>query len=187
MPSRGRPDGLIRAIQSIQRCSPVGSYECLVRLDDDDGATLMAIHSFLALEGVRIVIGPKKHGYASVCEFVVELAAIADGQWCAMIDDDVTLEGDWATPLSKIPTTGVFVKTEHYRLELNTHLGIGRPEGWFCPTNCWQTVGYPVGGHKRLQHPVDVQLRHILVDDNGWEERVLPGTLYNHAHWMRGK
>lgn len=188
IPSRGRPSGLVTTIQSIRHCSPEGEYECLVRLDDDDVATLEILPTLHQFPCVKVFIGPKpKHGYASVCDIISELMEAANGIWVCMIDDDVTLEGNWASTLRTIPTEGVFVKTERYRLESNTYIGLGRPEGWFAPNGCWKRVAYPVGGHSKIMHPIDIQMRHILVDDNGWKEVSLPGTLYNHAHWKRGE
>jgi hypothetical protein len=175
-------------VQSIYVSSCTGDHETIVRLDNDDPKLIEAISILAEFKRVRIVIGPKPDkGYESICDLVNEIALIANGHWVAMLDDDVTLEGDWDTPLRALPLTGVFAKTERYKLEDNVHNNLGRCEGWFAPNCCWKSLPFPVGGHPDLWHPIDVCLRRWLVDENKWQEVALPGTLYNHTNWMRGK
>ena len=96
LPSRGRPDSLRAALRNIPgTCENPGRVEILLRLDDDDSATL-AVRDSLAAEcapvRLRIAVGLRGAGYAAFHLFVNELAGMADGDFLLLHNDDSRIE-----------------------------------------------------------------------------------------------
>lgn len=98
IPSRGRPDRLLKAIRSVWSTAtpaPRGDIEVLVRLDRDDltaitpdPATGRTLIDTLEAEGVRVLVGERGRGYNEHVSFYVELSAIATAPWIWIMNDD---------------------------------------------------------------------------------------------------
>lgn len=72
------------------------STELLFRADDDDVPT----REMLSLEGFRTLVGPRKHGYASLPHFFNELAQAATGDVVMLGNDDMEfVTPGWATQI----------------------------------------------------------------------------------------
>lgn len=81
VPSRERPEGLARSIQSLGD----GDFEVLVRVDDDDPR----LDAYRQFPGV--VIGAP-HGYAGLHHYYDELAGRARGEWLFLWNDDCIMQ-----------------------------------------------------------------------------------------------
>ena len=173
IPSRGRFDQLVRAVNSLRAtAASVNNFEVLIRLDDDDVASTSRIAEVESLCNVKVLVGPTFEGYSSIDPiFLTELAKIAVAPWCWILNDDMTIEGGkWDEKLMQIPTTGYIVQTEFFRLNQSVyHLCEG---GNFpcVPTRCWEIFGW-----ERLLFPSDTGLDQLLRIKNGWKTWFLPG------------
>ena len=98
VPTRNRPDSILRLIDSLeQKTADIGSIELLLYFDEDD---LSCEHiNFRRWSFVRIVTGPRKT--LSVCWNV--LAENAGGEWLFLLGDDVIFRTQgWDTNFSKV-------------------------------------------------------------------------------------
>lgn len=95
IPSRGRPQQLKRAIDSLyQKARNPEKVEVVVRIDDDDQKTLefLASATFPAL----VLCGPRRRGYLDLHHFIHEMAAAAQGKWLMAFNDDaVVISQNW--------------------------------------------------------------------------------------------
>lgn len=187
IPSRKRPEGLLKAIDSIYATAAPEHFEILVRLDDDDEATLALQSKLATYDRVRVIIGSHLKGYESVGVFILELAALATAPWCCMIDDDVTLHGDWHSSLKHLPLDGFHVTAGRYCIgkrdekgEGSCYESLGRVQAWFVPTHVMKWFNSPPAGG------VDAALHDMLVRVHGWKPVLLPGVTYQHD-WQRPK
>jgi hypothetical protein len=81
VPSRSRPAALARAVDSLLSRAVTGRVEVLVRVDDDETGL------YPPLPGVTMVDGPS-WGYRGMHRYFNELAALAQGQWLFVFNDD---------------------------------------------------------------------------------------------------
>lgn len=149
IPSRGRPDGLRRAIQSLHESATSDRWEALVRLDDCDPLKDDAIAHVKESPNARYIVGERLFGYRSMGRFIQDLCDIAQGKWCSMLDDDCALKGDWFHELQVVPCGRDYCFTQFYELGQTAHheqkwvQPYNYQVGWFVPTNIWKQFGTP--------------------------------------------
>lgn len=90
LPSRGRPAGLRRSLQSLRDRAQPGAIEFLLRFDEDDEASLSETWSEA---DTRVFVGVR-HGYLGLHHYVNELCAKAKGRWLFLWNDDALMETD---------------------------------------------------------------------------------------------
>lgn len=87
-PSRGRPESLIAAVNSLRHnASSPAAVEILVAADPDDPATVEAAKVAKAWWWTA----PERYGYARLHEYYNRLAAEAHGDWLLLWNDDATM------------------------------------------------------------------------------------------------
>ncbi len=177
IPTRGRVLRLIKTLGSLrQSCDDPDTLEILLRVDDDDKATIAALPEIVNEFGVRFHIGPRNLGYDSMGEFVTELSDLALAPWIFIIDDDAVVVGKGMdTKLKAVSLTDRHVAVcEYYKLNQSVYRA-ALPVGMFVPNKCWNQYG-----RNRLESPVDEFLRSLLISDHGWKLSLLPGMTYFH-------
>lgn len=94
LPSRGRPDGLLAAIRSINdTATRLDSVELLVKFDKDDDVSLsrMAELKDAANFRVRFIVHDRLGGYVHLHIFVSQMAEMSMGRWLWLFNDDATV------------------------------------------------------------------------------------------------
>ncbi len=99
IPSRGRPSGLLRAIDSMYSlCKDKANIEFALKVDDDDQDTITTTDKLLEMlpHQVRREISPRGNGYVDVHKWVDSLCNLAQGDWFFLFNDDAVLKTqDW--------------------------------------------------------------------------------------------
>jgi len=126
IPSRGRPEGARRIIESGYRLAAhPENVEFIVRLDWDDpalSATLKALPNYS-----KAIIGSPLRGYLSLHEYTNDCAASSTADWlCGMNDDADFISNDWDLA---IPTASgkqvlfprVLIPQDRSKAELEKH------------------------------------------------------------------
>lgn len=86
IPSRGRPEGLLQSLKSLQRrASGRVRVEYLVKLDHDDWGSIAWLPE---LRDCKVLLSDKRAGYADLHYFVNDLARLARGKWVWLLNDD---------------------------------------------------------------------------------------------------
>lgn len=174
IPSRARPERLIRTIESIQKAARTEDYEVLLRLDDDDKDTVSRELDRRAR--VRVVTGPRMRGYPDLNVFYTQLSDVARGLWVWIMNDDATVSGQgWDVLLRKVPTTGVIAQPEFHKLNRSMY---PRNEGGafpLVPNGCWKSFGWTA-----IQDPADSRLDELLRGQHGWTTHFLAGITVHH-------
>ncbi len=103
LPSRGRPESLLRAVTSLAR--DPSRVEVLVGLDDDDETRGEALALVSDIPGVRVLVGPRMMCQAAYYNY---LSTQAKHDWVGIFADDYTVDQpDWAeimeTTLAALP------------------------------------------------------------------------------------
>lgn len=129
IPSRARPDRLLKAIRSVWSTAapaPRSDIEVLVRLDTDDTtaitpdpATGRTLIDTLEAEGVRVLVGERGRGYNEHVSFYVELSAIATAPWIWIMNDDAHV----ARTLDIVPPTDPIYRQRRTRWDAAWVLG----------------------------------------------------------------
>lgn len=106
IPTRGRPDKLIRAVQSLQsNAKDIDRIEIILRVDEDDKATLAMLNSTPL--GVKALVGSRKEGYFSLHEHILDMARVAKGRWLMSFNDDCVMKTkDWEKQLDVVIVWG---------------------------------------------------------------------------------
>jgi len=97
LPSRTRPQGLFHAVSSlVARCDDPAHIEILIRLDDDDSESKIAVEYMQKVFGetvaIQSLIGPRREGYGALNEFLEELCAVACGDFLFLFNDDAVMD-----------------------------------------------------------------------------------------------
>lgn len=192
IPSRARFERLLSSVDSILRTSSHENIEILVRLDNDDFASISRLQE-LRIRGVRVVIGDRLKGHASLHDFYNELAEIATGNWVFFLNDDITLETfhpNWTEQLKPLPLAGILACGKWYQLGLSRYdaPAVACP---IVPNKCWLKLGW-----ERIPSCVDEAFLALLIKQHGWSIVPLPSLTVNHqrdddeqlrAHRLMGK
>jgi hypothetical protein len=94
MPTRGRPEKLLRAIRSLtdrMSESPTQQVEILLRIDDDDLPTLRALECHQAPCPLYAYSGPRGGGYFDLHQHINMMARRAKGDWLMNFNDDAEM------------------------------------------------------------------------------------------------
>ena len=100
LPSRGRPKGLVRAIDSFWSLAQDKSLvEFVVKLDDDDTESIRMMEHLakgnLELNlNLNVIISPREEGYRSLDKTWNSLAAAAKGDWFYLFNDDAYIKSE---------------------------------------------------------------------------------------------
>lgn len=186
--SRGSPNGLIRAIESIySTASNPDQVEVLIRMDDDDEPTVTAwktSHAVRCAEissNIRAFFGPREKGYLSLKDFTIKLAAESTGDWMCMWNDDAVMLADegakpWDDQLAKLPVSGVIVQPGTYKLNNSVYKNCFKSAFPFFPNNSWKKFNVDfwndyeasdiLTGHGwRTHHLKGITVWHDRIDD----------------------
>jgi hypothetical protein len=177
IPSRNRPDGLLKAIHSINSTvhNP-SSIEILVGLDDDDLVSTSRVEEFEAIDNVTVFVWPR-----AWLEMISLLCRMATGDWIVILNDDATIEAEgikWDLQLAGMPTTGFVLQPEIYRLNESRYPNATRTGFPWFPNRCWEA--FKCGDF--IPYPADYAVCD-LADKHGWEIRFLKGvTVFHDRH-----
>lgn len=176
IPSRARPDRLMKTIQSLHGTAQPSRFEILLRFDDDDLETLKRRHEAEEYRNVRVIVGKRQDGYARLNHFYAELADIARSPWVWIMNDDVVVKGArWEAKLAEVPTEGFIVQPEHYQLGGSLYSGCEGTAFPIVPNGIWKRFGWAV-----MDNPVDTRLDDLLRKENGWKTHFLDGITVVH-------
>lgn len=173
IPSRSRPDGLIRAIKSVlETVHDPDSIEILIGLDDDDLESYKRLKEIESQPQVKVFIWPR-----AWLKMIADLANLAVGRWIVILNDDATIEGQgWDTQLEAAPLTGVVFQPEIYRLNESRYPYATRTGFPWFPNKCWEVFGC---SNNFLPHPCDYEVCN-LAEDRGWKIQFLKGITVYH-------
>lgn len=116
IPSLRRFDKLKTAVKSWMDCSPKGSFEIIVRLHASDKESLGRLDELYAIFPVQVTTGRDKKEGESNGFLWSEILSYSQGKYCQFWSDDLTIAGDWETPLKAAPNSGVLIQPEWHAL-----------------------------------------------------------------------
>lgn len=150
--------------------------EILVRFDDDDAQSL-AIRDDLISDGIRVFVGSRLQGYVSLASFYEELAHEASAPWISVMNDDAYVIGEgWDAQLAEIPTDGVIVQPELYKLGGSGYRNCEGGAFPLVPTDALKKVGCD-----RWYGPgIDTFLDQLLRVQHGWRTQFIKGMTVVH-------
>lgn len=173
IPSRGRPDGLHRAIHSIISYAkdPI-NIEFVIWFDDDDAVSLIRSEEFEAYSNTHIITGKR----APVYEIASHLLTMATGQWVCMFNDDAYFIGqDWDKTVMSFPTRGVILQPEMYQLNESEYRNAPITGFPFFPNKIWNEPGF--GGFN--VQPNDSEIC-VMAHRSGWKIDFINGLTIVH-------
>lgn len=180
IPSRGRPDRLVKAIDSLYKSvSDPDQIEIILKLDNDDLENV-PFSFFKNLKYSKIIISDRRKGYDSLGDFYQEMSDVALGDWVWIYNDDVTIEFSetgkrWDEQLKEFPLSGIILHPECFRIYNQVHFDyVGGPFP-VVPTNCWKKFGHPIPSLE----PIDHWMHYMLLDD-GWITKFIKGISLHH-------
>lgn len=174
IPSRGRPAGLRKTLESLfSQAHTPDDVEAVIKLDaeEDQGS-----YSFLGgAHNVTVVFSHRGNGYSDMPRFVYNAAQFAKGDWSFLIDDDAHIEGDgWDDKLRVVPAkSNAFAQCEFYVLG-DARYGSDScgPNGLFIPTSTARCISTEPGA-------ADQRL-YDMTAGKGWTKHLLQGVRYVH-------
>lgn len=109
LPTRGRPQGVMALIDSINyTTSDLSKIEMIIKIDDDDLSYVESLDAINQMANFKLTIigGHRLHGYCSLNVFVNQMTQMAEGRWLWMLNDDVrVVTHGWDDILRAIPVT----------------------------------------------------------------------------------
>jgi hypothetical protein len=142
VPSRKRPDGLIRVVNSITASADRGDYEVLVRVDEDDHVSIALKEQLESNPHVKVSVG-KRLGYDRLdTGYYTELAKAGGGRWVWIMNDDMVVSGPWCSELIKVPLSGFYGQPGTHQLNKSAY---GNDTRSGCPLfvqGCWEFAGW---------------------------------------------
>lgn len=97
IPTRGRKDWLLQAIDSLWSLAHDQKWlELVLKVDDDDAETI-EVAKRLPIP-VKMIVSPRGNGYLDMHLWVNQMAAVAEGDWLFLFNDDArmaTEKWDW--------------------------------------------------------------------------------------------
>lgn len=114
-PTRGRPRACRASVRTLlARADHPERVEVLLRRDDDDTADYDEVADVARAGGIGrffIWIGPRLDGYASLDDMVNQLAAMAEGDWLMVWNDDAEMASEgWDSIIEALPPTEITVQ-----------------------------------------------------------------------------
>jgi hypothetical protein len=180
IPSRGRPDRLLKTIQSIiDSAADPKQFEFLIRVDEDEKTKYIdAIGSLPLQTNIWQISGRRKDGWYSIHEFYDELADTANDKWIWIMNDDATVscwgEKKWDEQLAEIKTKGFIVYPEVHKLNESTYVKDAGGAFPILPNKCWKK--YKVDS---IPKDCDKSLYELLLS-HGWAAKFLSGVTAAH-------
>lgn len=118
IPSRGRPDGLRDAVESlILNASSPDNVEILVAIDPDDGPVhtkAIELEKRHSASTIRVMVTPERYGYAQLYRYYNALAERAKGDWLLLFNDDALMTTqDWDERIKEIPPDKLIADPKH--------------------------------------------------------------------------
>ena len=171
IPTRGRPEGVLRTIESIRNTTKPENVEIILRGDDDD-SSFEGLESKYDLEpdweNVHFITGPRFEGYNSLAQFYEECSAAANGDWIMMFNDDTLAEGKgWDEELAQVPTTGFLCHAAVNYLNRSRYVTGPGPNPYspfpIVPNRFWKALG-----HDKIVNQVDIWFCDVA-NKAGWQ------------------
>lgn len=174
IPSRKRPDKLLRAIKSIVAATPDENYEMLFRFDEDDKETLDRREEIAAAaNNPRIIVGSRLGYKALDSGYYAGLEQLAVGCFVWIAGDDMTVEGDWMNALRKAPLTGAIIQPATSKLGHSTYPRAEAQAFPLFPRLCWKQYV------DEFPRPFDTA-GDALLKKHGWITHFLEGVTFHH-------
>lgn len=173
IPSRKRVKKLMATLTSLTRTATSFDYEILIRIDDDDPESIMAMPSMVMLPYVSVTAGPRL-GYAQLDSgYYAGMEQNANAPWVWIAGDDMVVSGDWLGELRKVPLTGYIVQPENSKLGLSTYHKAEAQAFPIFPRFCWKPFS------PEFPKPFDT-VGHEVLMKAGWKTWFLPGVTMWH-------
>lgn len=173
LPSRGRPESLIKSVLSL-RALAVGDVEVVVAFDPDDPETCRAA---LTVDAV-VSQPPERWGYSQMWRYLNLTAEFAVGDWLLVWNDDAEMTTfGWDEQIEALPAH-VMVADLHNEFSpgLNCFPAVRREAvaalGGFCTAETphvdswWQEIGRRSG----TSHAITAHVHHDRFDITGGHE-----------------
>lgn len=170
LPTRKRPDKVMRCIESIYSSASYEDWEMVVAIDDDDAETLKLRSRMLEFPRLKIFVGPKlgydllDRGYYNTISYLTE------ARWVFVCNDDMTLSGDWLNGLRNAPNERAFCQPEIHGLGNSEYPNDNRTGSPFFLHGSWREAGWEVFPQK-----ADYILTAKL-EEMGWPCHFLKGV-----------
>jgi UDPglucose 6-dehydrogenase len=179
IPSRGRPDGLLRAIHAVFETGKTGRVDVRVRLDTDDEITIARLGEIECIPNVHITFGPRL-GYGGLNILYTQLAEESPAKWIWIGNDDAFIYQEpgtepWDIQLEKLPLEGFIVQPEHDQFNTSKYSRCAGGPFPVVPNGSWAKVASRI-----IPDPVDTQLHSILAIENKWNTYFLNGVIKVH-------
>lgn len=182
IPTRGRPQRLLKTLESIRETTVNRTeVETVVRYDYDDEETIAAVGEFWKFPNTRCIGGPRpERGWADLNKVYDELAHYAPAAaWLWIMNDDAWFErhGDgpsWDQQLRDIPIPGFIVQPEHSQLGFSKYVNVEGGPFPLVPNGCWKPEW------SGFADPIDVKLDELLRGQRGWQTHFLQGFGITH-------
>lgn len=119
-PTYNRPIKLKAALESILlKAKDPMDIEVFVRVTDTDKATMDALPDLQKRFPFTAVVGPRYHGYESLCLYFDEMVQLAHGEWIFQFNDDGQITTQhWDTVIRPMcyNNTDCWITAEEHRL-----------------------------------------------------------------------
>ncbi len=173
IPSRGRPNGLCKALHSLTRSvTQILEIEILVRIDEDDQKSLDRAIDFESYPQTKVFIGKRK----VLDDLNREMIRHAKGDWILFFNDDAEVIGSgWDTLLMGFPKKGIVFQPEVYQLNASIYHRATRTGFPVFPNGCWKDFGHD----EFIPHPCDYAVCD-LAEKHGWKIGFLSGINFYH-------
>lgn len=109
LPTRGRPQGLVEAIDSLHSlCRDKSLVEYVLKADTDDVETVNLIYNLSKVLPIRYIVSPRGKGYLEIHKYLNELTYLCRGDWLLGFNDDAKmLTQDWDQILLEVDASKV--------------------------------------------------------------------------------
>jgi hypothetical protein len=166
--SRGRPDSLVAAVDSLnQTAKQPENVEIIIGVDPDDTSWL----SVDVPSNVIVWTAPERYGYNCLHKYLNELAKIASGDWLMWFNDDMRMVSkSWDDVIQSHRPAVIWPFANHVH---HANIAPAWPRAWSeatghaSPTShmdtYWQRIGEAIGRHDR----VTIELIHDRADVTG--------------------
>lgn len=178
IPTRGRVASLQVAIESfLTTADNPANVEIVVRVHDDDPATLAWWTSTPRRKQVRVIIGDTGDGYGSMHEYIACLAAVSRGAWLWPSSDDWrSLTQGWDTRLAArcaepMHTPLVLSSTTPGRRLLLVSRGLYHALGHLGMTEHADTYLFALADLAGIHETIDIDIEDVGLPEIGPRDR----------------
>lgn len=92
IPTRGRVPYLLQSVDSLWSLAMDKEIEFIFKADTDDEPTIAAIKHLSNIVPVKALVSPRGNGYKDLHVWVNEMAAMAEGDWILVWNDDAVMK-----------------------------------------------------------------------------------------------